>query len=155
MKFKVGDNVKAVTNNTVFTSERMKWAGVVTKITEDGFSAKTTKHLLLSALDVEFDCLDYNDFELETEEKANGEPKPQVVSTMPKDDAVSHPSHYTVGKIEVIDFIEDKGLNFNRGNAVKYLCRAGKKDPAKEIEDLEKAMWYINHEIERLKGEKK
>ena len=155
MKFKVGDKVKAVNNNTVFTSERMKWAGVVTKVTEDGFSAKTTKHLLLSALDVEFDCLDYNDFELETEEKAKEEPKPQVVSTMPKDDAVSHPSHYTDGKIEVIDFIEDKGSNFNRGNAVKYICRAGKKDPAKEIEDLEKAVWYINHEIERLKGEKK
>lgn len=155
MKFKVGDNVKAVKNNTVFTSERMKWAGVVTKTTEDGFSAKTTKHLLLDALDVEFDCLDYNDFELETKEKAKEEPKPQVVSTMPKDDAVSHPSHYADGKIEVIDFIEDKGLNFNRGNAVKYLCRAGKKDPAKEIEDLEKAVWYINHEIDRLKGEKK
>lgn len=155
MKFKVGDNVKAVNNNTVFTSERMKWAGVVTKTTEDGFSAKTTKHLLLSALDVEFDCLDYNDFELETEEKAKEEPKPQVVSTMPKDNPVSHPSHYTDGKIEVIDFIEDKGLSFNRGNAVKYLCRAGKKDPEKEIEDLEKAVWYINHEIERLKGEKK
>ena len=155
MKFKVGDNVKAVNNNTVFTSERMKWAGVVTKITEDGFSAKTTKHLLLSALDVEFDCLDYNDFELETEEKAKGEPKPQVVSTMPKENPVSHPSHYTDGKIEVIDFIEDKGLNFNRGNAVKYVCRAGKKDPEKEIEDLEKAVWYINHEIERLKGDKK
>ena len=155
MKFKVGDKVKAVNNNTIFTSERMKWAGVVTKITEDGFSAKTTKHLLLSALDVEFDCLDYNDFELETEEKAKGEPKPQVVSTMPKDDAVSHPSHYADGKIEVIDFIEDKGLNFNRGNAVKYVCRAGKKDPAKEVEDLEKAVFYLNHEIERLKGAKK
>ena len=155
MKFKVGDNVKAVNNNTVFTSERMKWAGVVTKVAEDGFSAKTTKHLLLDALDVEFDCLDYNDFELETKEKAKEEPKPQVVSTMPKDSPVSHPSHYADGKIEVIDFIEDKGLNFNRGNAVKYLCRAGKKDPEKEIEDLEKAVWYINHEIERLKGEKK
>lgn len=155
MKFKVGDKVKAVKNNTVFTSERMKWAGVVTKTTEDGFSAKTTKHLSLSALDVEFDCLDYNDFELETEEKAKEEKKPQVVSTMPKDNPVSHPSHYTDGKIEVIDFIEDKGLNFNRGNAVKYLCRAGKKDPAKEVEDLEKAVWYINHEIERLKGDKK
>ena len=155
MKFKVGDKVKAVNNNTIFTSERMKWAGVVTKVTEDGFSAKTTKHLLLSALDVEFDCLDYNDFELETEEKAKEEPKPQVVLTMPKDDAVSHPSHYADGKIEVIDFIEDKGLNFNRGNAVKYVCRAGKKDPAKEVEDLEKAVFYLNHEIERLKGEKK
>ncbi len=67
-------------------------------------------------------------------------------------DIVNRPAHYTDGKIEVIDFIEDKGLNFHRGNAVKYIARAGKKDPAKEVEDLEKARWYINREIERLKG---
>lgn len=66
-------------------------------------------------------------------------------------DNVNHTSHYTDGKIEVIDFIEDKGLNFHRGNAVKYIARAGKKDKFKEIEDLEKAAWYINREIERLK----
>lgn len=64
---------------------------------------------------------------------------------------VNHPSHYTDGKIEVIDFIEEKGLNFHRGNAVKYIARAGKKDKFKEVEDLEKAAWYINREIERLK----
>lgn len=67
-------------------------------------------------------------------------------------DPVAHPAHYTDGKIEVIDFIEDKQLNFCRGNAVKYIARAGKKDPAKEIEDLEKAVWYLSHEIMRLKG---
>lgn len=67
-------------------------------------------------------------------------------------DAVNHPSHYTDGKIEVIDFIDDKGLNFCRGNAVKYIARAGKKNPDKEIEDLQKAIWYLNHEINRLKG---
>lgn len=66
-------------------------------------------------------------------------------------DNVNHPSHYTDGKMEVIDFIEDKGLNFHRGNAVKYIARAGKKDRFKEVEDLEKAAWYINREIERLK----
>ena len=69
-------------------------------------------------------------------------------------DNVNHPSHYTDGKIEVIDFIEDKGLNFHRGNAVKYIARAGKKDPAKEIEDLQKAVWYLNHEIGRLQKTK-
>lgn len=68
-------------------------------------------------------------------------------------DVVNHPSHYTDGKIEVIDFIEDKGLNFHRGNAVKYIARAGKKDPAKEVEDLRKAVWYLNREITRLTGE--
>lgn len=62
-------------------------------------------------------------------------------------DSVNHPKHYNQGKIEVIEFIEDKQLNFNRGNAVKYVARAGLKDPTKEIEDLEKA-----REIALLKG---
>lgn len=66
-------------------------------------------------------------------------------------DIVNHPSHYTDGKIEVIEFIEDKHLNYHRGNAIKYICRAGKKDPTKEIEDLQKAIWYINREIKNLK----
>lgn len=69
-----------------------------------------------------------------------------------KNDAVNHPAHYTDGKIEVIAFIEDKGLNFHRGNAVKYISRAGKKDSAKEVEDLKKARWYIDREIRRLEG---
>lgn len=68
-------------------------------------------------------------------------------------DTVNHPSHYNDGKIEVIDFIEDKHLNFHRGNAVKYISRAGKKNPDKELEDLRKAVWYINREIERLERE--
>lgn len=68
-------------------------------------------------------------------------------------DPVNHPSHYTKGKIEVADFIADQKLNFDRGNAVKYVCRAGSKDPDKEIQDLEKAIWYINHEIKTLKGD--
>ena len=66
-------------------------------------------------------------------------------------DPVNHPSHYTDGSIEVIDFIEDKQLPFHLGNAVKYICRAGKKDPSKEVEDLRKAVWYINRYI-MLKG---
>lgn len=66
-------------------------------------------------------------------------------------DHVNHPSHYTDGKIEVIDFIEDKKLNYHRGNAIKYIARAGKKHKNKEIEDLQKAIWYLNREIDRLK----
>ena len=64
---------------------------------------------------------------------------------------VENPSHYNTGKIEVIDFIEDQNLNFNLGNAVKYICRAGKKDPAKFREDLEKAVWYLNRELAKQK----
>lgn len=58
-------------------------------------------------------------------------------------DAVNHPSHYTDGKYEVIEFIENWGLGFHLGNAVKYISRAGKKEPEKTIQDLEKAIWYI------------
>lgn len=64
-------------------------------------------------------------------------------------DPVNHPTHYTAYQgLEVIDLTEQ--MNFNRGNAVKYLCRAGLKDPDREIQDLEKAAWYINREIQRL-----
>lgn len=73
-----------------------------------------------------------------------------MVDELHKDDPVNHPSHYTDGKIEVIDFIADKKLGFCLGNAVKYISRAGKKDPGKTIEDLEKAIWYIKHHIKTL-----
>lgn len=69
-------------------------------------------------------------------------------------DNVNHPAYYTDGKIEVIDFIEDKKLGFNLGNTVKYICRAGKKDPEKTIEDLQKAEWYLRREIQRLEAQK-
>ena len=62
-------------------------------------------------------------------------------------EAINHPSHYADGKIEVIDFIDDKKLNFNLGNVVKYVARAGKKDKSKELEDLKKALWYLEREI--------
>ena len=65
-------------------------------------------------------------------------------------DDVNHPAHYTGGKIEVIDFIEDKELGFHLGNAVKYISRAGRKDADKTVEDLRKAVWYINRQIQRL-----
>ena len=65
-------------------------------------------------------------------------------------DTVNHPSYYTDGKIEVIEYIEDKKLGYCLGNAIKYISRAGKKDPAKEIEDLRKADWYINRRIQEL-----
>lgn len=65
-------------------------------------------------------------------------------------DAVNHPSYYTDGTIEVIEYIEDKKLGYCLGNAVKYISRAGKKDPAKEIEDLQKADWYIKRRIMEL-----
>ena len=75
-------------------------------------------------------------------------------------DKVKHPSHYTYGKIETIDFIYDKNLNFALGNAIKYIVRSGRKQSEgmsveeKRIEDLEKAMQYIQFEIEHIKGKR-
>ena len=70
----------------------------------------------------------------------------------PSESKVDHPSHYG-GKdnpYEAIKVIDALGLSFCLGNAFKYIARAGKKTES-PIEDLEKAAWYINHEIERLK----
>ena len=67
---------------------------------------------------------------------------------------VNHPAHYAEGrKYEPIAVIEDWNLNFSLGSAVKYISRAGRKDKDKVIEDLQKAVWYINREIERIKGD--
>ena len=73
--------------------------------------------------------------------------------------AVNHPSHYTSGKIEVIDFITDQKLDFCLGNVVKYISRAGKKTEMgkdnfeKEIEDLKKAQFYLNYKIRELENQ--
>jgi len=69
-----------------------------------------------------------------------------------KEEAVNHPAHYqSASGIEVIDFIEAYELNFAIGSVVKYVARAGKKAKETEIEDLEKARWYLDREISRLR----
>ena len=75
------------------------------------------------------------------------EAKEQGFTTEAKEE-VNHPPHYTVGGVETIDFIEAKQLNFNLGNVVKYLSRAGEKVDA--LQDLQKARWYLNREIARV-----
>ena len=69
------------------------------------------------------------------------------IQNIVKYDTVNHPKHYMQGKIECIDYIEDKQLGFHLGNAVKYITRAGIKSSDK-IEDLRKAIWYINRYIQ-------
>lgn len=70
--------------------------------------------------------------------------------TVKKNDTVNHPAHYTSGKFETIDVIEDWKLGYHLGNCVKYISRAGKKDPSKMIEDLKKAAWYLDRHIKKL-----
>lgn len=63
-------------------------------------------------------------------------------------DMVNHPSHYTHGKYEVIDVIEDWKLNFCLGNAIKYIARCEYKGRKKE--DIEKSIWYLRRELEKI-----
>lgn len=84
-----------------------------------------------------------------------------IVESTKQDSKVSHPSHYTWLKelcgIEVIDIA--RHLDFDTGNAFKYLLRAGKKSEEgytgkeKEIQDLKKAVWYLNDKIKMLEKE--
>ena len=75
---------------------------------------------------------------------------------VPPNDPVSNPSHYTGnGRIQPIKYIQDKSLNFARGNVVKYVTRAGHKpegDKKQELEDLRKARQYLDFEINHLEG---
>lgn len=77
-----------------------------------------------------------------------------------KQEAINHPSHYAEGrKYEPIEVIADWQLDFALGNTVKYISRAGRKgsatmsDKEKTIQDLEKAKWYLDWEIQHLKAE--
>lgn len=63
---------------------------------------------------------------------------------------VDHPQHYQGKNFEVIDIINDYSLNFELGNAIKYILRADKKGNKKQ--DLEKAIWYLNHELSKFRG---
>ena len=71
-----------------------------------------------------------------------------------KKESVDHPPHYG-GKdnpYEVIKVIRAWQLDFWTGNAIKYIGRAGKKDPDREIEDLKKARWYLDDKIQELEN---
>lgn len=65
-------------------------------------------------------------------------------------DMVNHPPHYARSNHEPIDVIEDWGLGFHLGNAVKYIARAGHKDPNKLAEDIRKAIWYAERYIKNI-----
>lgn len=70
-------------------------------------------------------------------------------------DVINHPEHYSAGTVEPIDLIDGLELNFNRGNVIKYVARAGRKKSkgksllSKEVEDLKKAAWYLQREISK------
>ena len=74
--------------------------------------------------------------------------EPEVKAVPKNEDVVNHPSHYTRGNIEVIDFIEDQQLPYHLGNVIKYIARAGYKGD--KLEDLKKARWYLDRYIKEV-----
>jgi hypothetical protein len=68
-------------------------------------------------------------------------------------DMVNHPPHYTAGGIETIDFIEAKKLGYNLGNVVKYITRSDLK--GNRLENLQKAQWYLNREVNNITKDSK
>jgi len=66
------------------------------------------------------------------------------------DEIINHPAHYTRGKFEVIDVIEDWNLDWHLGNVVKYVGRYGHK--GSDLGDLKKARWYLNRKIQVMEG---
>lgn len=73
--------------------------------------------------------------------KTLGEPEVKTIELPKKEDIINHPSHYTRGKIEVIDFIEDQQLPYHLGNVIKYIARAGYKGD--KLEDLKKSKMVL------------
>ena len=67
---------------------------------------------------------------------------------------VNHPNHYGGENniYEAIKVIDAWELGFSLGNTVKYISRAGKKNSDKELEDLKKAKWYLDHHIKNLES---
>lgn len=74
---------------------------------------------------------------------------------MEQKEMVNHPVHYQFGEnneYEAIKVIDAWQLGFSLGNTVKYISRAGKKNPDKELEDLKKAKWYLDHHIKTVEN---
>lgn len=80
------------------------------------------------------------------------ESKTPALDQLTSPDMVNHPPHYKMGEIEVIDAIEDWELDFHRANAVKYIARAPYKKNF--VEDLKKAVFYLERKIEQLNKQK-
>lgn len=158
MNLKVGDKVRIKDNvreKCTFgcNAKMASYAGKVTTI--KNISESIFKDYKIK-LDIDNGVWNWSENVLELVKKSDENIDVEIVEDdeeEPLNDSVNHPSHYTDGNIEVMDYIEDKQLNFARGNVIKYVSRAGKKDRNKEIEDLKKASWYLNREIERLNKE--
>jgi hypothetical protein len=139
-KFKIGDNVICIDpdfSGNLNTKDIYTVRAITT-------SKETGEYFIYIGDDV-FDYYLENRFQLfESIEKQNTKLLKKVK------EQVNNPDHYQNDKFEVIEVIEAYKLGFNLGNCIKYVLRAGKKDPTKTIQDIEKAIWYLNREIKNI-----
>lgn len=140
----VGDFVTICTNGNDFLGDKSMFDGMVGEVLEINGAIKPVYkvRVIIESL--------FSDRELFCQKKGNADND----ELKKQDDVIEHPAHYTQG-IECMDYIESHKLNYARGNIIKYVTRAGLKDASKEVEDLEKARWYLDREIERVKKAKR
>lgn len=149
MSFEVGDRVRVVQQPKTLIDRPApvlyKYIGRPGEVTE-----RVSDWIYAVKFDDMEDDLLLADTDLEP--AGNGDAEREDTDKMEdqKNDVISHPPYYTQG-IECMDYIESHKLNYARGNIIKYVTRAGLKDASKEVEDLEKARWYLDREIERVK----
>lgn len=154
MKFKVGDRVELVDNNGVFNEDYVRngTKGVIESIDKDinRYCIKIDDYFIKSQY-CKRQYTSYNsDLKLVTETIPESKAEPGFVFKM--EDVVNRPSHYTQGKIEVIDFIEDQQLLFHESQVIKYVSRARYK--GNELQDLKKAKFYLDRKIQKLENGK-
>lgn len=146
---KAGDFVGIRTNGQDFLGDQSMFNGMAGEVIKVSGTFKPVYTVRITIEDL------FSDRELFFVEGSNADSyKPAsykpAKKTSTQDDVIEHPAHYTQG-IECMDYIESHKLNYARGNIIKYVTRAGLKDASKEVEDLEKARWYLDREIERVK----
>lgn len=141
---KTGDRV------LVDTKGRLKWADGATATVQNIVKHDGEADTLIVQIDgLEISMPHFGIMMISAKEAeliAEKQEEPQVTN-----DPVNHPNHYTDGKYECIDYMESQGYTRDGYlfNAVKYISRAGKKDPGKYEEDIQKAIWYLKRKIEK------
>lgn len=140
-----GDRIRIQEVNGVETTVRI---GSVYRLT----GAKTGSNLAIDKWVADVEAIDGRTWTIDDNYVFYSLPDENEPVEMTLDDKVSHPSHYTYGDIEIIDFIEQvtkdykPELAFAIGNAIKYISRANRKNGK---EDLDKARWYLNRAFEK------
>lgn len=144
-----GDRIRMQEVNGVETTVRI---GSVYRLTGAKTGPKTGSNLAIDKWVADVEAIDGRTWTIDDSYDFYSLANENEPVEMTLDDKVNHPSHYTYGEIEIIDFIEQvtkdykPELAFAIGNAIKYISRANRKNGK---EDLDKARWYLNRAFEK------